>query len=256
MISKPEMDSCLLSSPDAKLMNSLSSEWYQNVLQDSFELQMKMAVQMEHRIKGSSSTDSFHSLPPIESEACFSPMFVPSASLSEISGELPESTRSSRGRRYKSNNLLAQFCSQVLQQTANPRLHQISSIVNQLKAHEVGTTEKKLKSQVREWFRKRREYLAAKIYRSCDRLLPKMNESVHDQHGFIQEICKNTTIVGLIAVEARLPMESDEEKQAFVKEKIRDYYLTYPKRRLRNSLGIQTNRDQYDDDFVLAGLMQ
>ena len=77
--------------------------------------------------------------------------------------------------------------------------------------------------------------MAAKIYRSCDRLLPKVPNGV-EAWSFAGEVCKNEAVIGIITVEARLPMDSQEQKFAFVREKVKDYYLTYPKRRLRNGL--------------------
>ncbi len=231
------MDEKLLDSPDVNLMNSLSSEWYQNVLQDSFDLQMKLAMQMERRLRSSSSIESFQS-PCLADEVysfCPSSPGIQTGSLAEISG-LDKDHR--RGRRYKTNNVVAQVCSRFLQKTANPRPQDLNEIVHQISHAEdlmLQETEKKLKSQVREWFRKRREYLAAKIYRSCDRLLPKAMGD-RDAWTMANEVCKNETIISLISLEAKLPMQLDEEKFAFVREKIKDYYMSYPKRRLRNGL--------------------
>ena len=245
------MDEKLLSSPDVNLMNSLSSEWYQTVMQDSFDLQMKLAVQMERRLRASSSVDSFQTQLPAEAEDeeeeiySFSPSspFIPTGSLVDISSSSStknnfDSDRPIRGRRYKTDNILAQVCARFLQKTANPRPHDLNEIVAQIVRAEDGIlqySEKKLKSQVREWFRKRREYMATKIYRSCDRLLPK---ALADEEAWIvaRQVCNNETVIGLIAVEAKLPMSSEEEKFGFVREKVKDYYMSYPKRRLRNGL--------------------
>lgn len=277
------MDQRLLSSPDVNLMNSLSSEWYQNILQDSFEIQLKFAFQMEQRLRATSSAESFQSPSPscddIYSPSPSSP-FVSTASLADISCDLAKESSSSggngtgggngkplRGRRYKTNNVLVQVCSRYLQRTANPRPQELSEIVaqilsaedcnyngrNGLMTYKDKEMDKKLKSQVREWFRKRREYLAAKIYRSCDRLLPKIPRDA-DALSFARDICRNDNVIGVIAVEARLPMNSEEQKHAFVKEKIKDYYLTYPKRRLRNGLITRKDQPPYPiiDEIVLG----
>lgn len=154
--------------------------------------------------------------------------------ITQISGRI------GRGRRGQNNsNLLANCCHEVLAITAHPTLEHIGEIIAQLQSHHPCQSEKQLRSLVREWFRKRREYMATKIYRSCDRLLPKMSNTLDENlmNEFIKEIIARKDLVKVIKIEARLPMESDDEKMDFVREKIADFYMKYPQRKLRNCRG-------------------
>ena len=164
----------------------------------------------------------------------------------------------SRGRRYHNTNLLAQYCQEVLSKTAHPSLTQIDEIVDKLKDPQQSNqnTSKKLKSSIREWFRKRREYMATKIYKSCQRLLPSAPAEKEEMDRFIKKIHKNTALLGIIMLESHLPMESEKEKIAFVKEKIVDYYVKYPARRLRNLTGLKRNLVDIDDCDDLIHLSQ
>lgn len=158
----------------------------------------------------------------------------------------------SRGRKYHNTNVLAQYCQEVLCKTAHPSIVQISEIVARLN-YAGGPSEKKLKSLVREWFRKRREYMATKIYRSCQSILPPCPTESHDQEmsEFIRSIHSNRSLIGIIMLESKLPMESETEKIDFVKEKIIDYYLKYPQRKLRNCTGFKTCQGQADFDLFI-----
>lgn len=165
----------------------------------------------------------------------------------------------SRGRKYLNTNLLARFCQEVLQITAHPSLVQISEIVDRLKMSSSSTnnnniSEKKLRSSVREWFRKRREYMATKIYRSCKRLLPpcpfKTKES-EKMTNFLRKVHANSDLIGIIMLESKLPMQSEREKLDFVKEKVTDFYLKYPQRKLRNrSSNNNIGTNQFTGDYI------
>lgn len=155
---------------------------------------------------------------------------------------------SSRGRKYQNTNLLALFCQQILCQTAHPNLNQLDSVVSKLKCANINAIpDKKMRSSVREWFRKRREYMATKIYRSCQRLLPNKPESHEAVNKMIKQIHKNSALLGIIMLEAKLPMQAESEKLDFVKEKIVDFYMKYPQRRMRNSNGFKVNKHEGDD---------
>ena len=113
--------------------------------------------------------------------------------------------QSARGRKYHNTNLLAQYCQEVLSKTAHPSLAHISEIVAKLHSPG-GPTEKKLKSLIREWFRKRREYMATKIYRSCERLLPcPIGTRDQEMSEFIKSIHSNNALIGIIMLESKLP---------------------------------------------------
>lgn len=158
----------------------------------------------------------------------------------------------SRGRKYHNTNVLAQVCQEVLCKTAHPSLPQINEIVTRL-CYAGGPSEKKLKSLVREWFRKRREYMATKIYRSCQSLLPlcPIGSRDQDMSDFIRSIHLNDALIGIIMLESKLPMESETEKLDFVKEKIVDFYLKYPQRKLRNCSGFKNSHGPVDfDSFI------
>lgn len=150
--------------------------------------------------------------------------------------------QSSRGRKYHNTNLLAQYCQEVLHITAHPTLVQISEIVIKLKSSMYDAPEKKLRSSIREWFRKRREYMATKIYRSCKRLLPPCPHKTKESEkmtSFLRKIHSNSALIGIIMLESKLPMQSEKEKIEFVTEKVTDFYLKYPQRKLRNCAGIK-----------------
>ena len=150
---------------------------------------------------------------------------------------------SSRGRKYHNTNLLAQYCQEVLYVTAHPSLCQIGNIVEKLKNSGSNLQEKKLRSSVREWFRKRREYMASKIYRSCQRLLPacpfKGGKQSEKMTNFLYKVHSNTSLIGIIMLESKLPMQSETEQLDFIKEKVTDFYLKYPQRKLRNFNGVK-----------------
>lgn len=161
-----------------------------------------------------------------------------------------------RGRRYHNTNLLAQYCQEVLAITAHPTLSQIDGIVEKLKESDDTNhvAFKKLRSSVREWFRKRREYMATKVYKSCQRLLPpNAPEDKEEIDRFIKKIHKNSALIGIIMLESHLPMASEKEKIAFVKEKIVDFYMKYPARRKRNLASFKNNSFDdfaYEDEIV------
>ena len=166
-----------------------------------------------------------------------------------------------RGRRYHNTNLLAQYCQEVLSITAHPSLTQIDEIVDKLKeSNSDHIACKKLRSSVREWFRKRREYMATKIYKSCQRLLPS-NAPVEKEEidRFIKKIHKNSALLGIIMLESHLPMTSEKEKVTFVKEKIVDFYMKYPTRRKRNLTGFKRNlfdEFPYENEDEIINLSQ
>jgi hypothetical protein len=155
-----------------------------------------------------------------------------------------------RGRRYHNTNLLAQYCQEILAITAHPSISQIDGIVDKLKEPEESnhvTRCKKLRSSIREWFRKRREYMATKVYKSCQRLLPSVAPDEKEEiDKFIKKIHKNSSLIGIIMLESHLPMASEKEKIAFVKEKIVDFYMKYPARRRRNLTNFK-KRNLYDE---------
>ena len=63
---------------------------------------------------------------------------------------------------------------------------------------------------------------------------------------FIKSIHSNHALIGIIMLESKLPMESESEKIDFVKEKVIDFYLKYPQRKLRNSAGFKNCRGPQD----------
>lgn len=157
----------------------------------------------------------------------------------------PEAHKSSRGRKYHNSNLLAHHCQQLLKKTAHPSLTQIDEVVDKLNDLQSShKTCKKLRSSIREWFRKRREYMATKIYKSFQRLLPEAPDVKDEIDRFIKKVHKNTALLGIIILESHLPMEGEKERIDFVKEKIVDFYLKYPARRRRNLNGCKRTCDE------------
>lgn len=280
--------SSVWSSPNIGQMTEMSQEWYRKMMSDGAEL-IKLSLDPEYKeidfsafitqsqppphIPSNQSFDEtvfpFNSLPLTE-ESSIDFNFMGGALLTPVSSSIShlsthasssvsntivpspiKSNRgtSARGRKYHNTNLLAQYCQEILSKTAHPSIGQISEIVNKL-YYPGGPTEKKLKSLIREWFRKRREYMATKIYRSCQNLLPPYptGSREHDISEFIKTIQSNYALIGIIMLESKLPMESEIERMDFVKEKIIDYYLKYPQRKLRNSVGFKNIRNKMESD--------
>lgn len=284
----PNESSSVWSSPNIGQMTETSQDWYKKMMNDSAEL-IKISFQPEYQELDFSyfitqsqpasiqEVDTtmfpFNSLPNVSDfdTSNFFDTFTPETS--EITSSILQSSSSrispkktnysgvvhiSRGRKYHNTNLLAQYCQEVLNLTAHPTMSQIGDIVEKLKTSggpNYDSTEKKLRSSVREWFRKRREYMATKIYKSCKRLLPSCphkTKQCEKMTNFLKKIHSNSALVGIIILEAKLPMQSEKEKIEFVKEKITDFYLKYPQRKLRNTNGIKFIVDM-NEEFDMDG---
>ena len=206
------------SSPNALLYSHLDFTWYQSVVEDSRRLHESLLRAQQQQ----------SAPPPFQSAD--STAFV----AMEDDGQ---------GRKYKRNNSLAQVCQKWLKRTVYPRSNEIFDMVSEVKASMPAVPDKKLRSLVREWFRKRREYLSTKIYRLCDQFLPKeKGKNDQDIDALIERATTNADLIGLIVLQAKLPMEDEAARREFVKEKIVDYYKQYPSRKHRNLCGISEKR--------------
>jgi hypothetical protein len=138
-------------------------------------------------------------------------------------------------RRYKSNNALAHECQRLLALTATPTPDQLASLVQKYlirNGHDPSVQSHRVRALVKEWFRKRREYLASKIYRVCDELMPALwsdlsasaadRSSSYDQ--LVELIVDDELVVECVRLESKLPITVDEAAREFVRQKIRDYF--------------------------------
>lgn len=138
-------------------------------------------------------------------------------------------------RRYKANNDLAHFCQQLMSHTATPNCDQLNQLVHDYCVqHGDPGNPRQVRSKVKEWFRKRREYMASKIYRACDELMSGFWEDMvrlkHDQltsqayQEIVGHIVADDVIVDHVAHAASLPIFDLDGLRAFVRKKIRDYF--------------------------------
>ena len=148
-------------------------------------------------------------------------------------------------RRYKRNNEVAHHCQRLLNITAYPTvaqltilIHQISQSTRQKIADQSPSELDSIRSTVLQWFRKRREYLAAKIYNICDermgeawlRICKQANEDSEmakelSYEEIVEEIIKDDEIMSEVFIMARLPITDPVNGLCFVKRKVKDYFM-------------------------------
>lgn len=170
-----------------------------------------------------------------------------SACLSDIYPDLnsaySDSVVEQRGRyrRYKRNNEIAHHCQKLLKVTAYPSMAQITLLIHQINA----STSKKLphamspdeiRATILHWFRKRREYLASKIYEICDMRMKivwaitqkqliierGLLNPTHDQ--IVHDIVENDGLMREIMISGKLPILNHANCVEFVRKKVGDYF--------------------------------
>lgn len=164
---------------------------------------------------------------------------------SDESDELDLNGEPLKYRRYKRNNEVAHHCQRLLNITAYPTvaqltilIHQISQSTRQKIADQSPSELDSIRSTVLQWFRKRREYLAAKIYNICDermgeawlRICKRANEDSEigrelSYEEIVEEIIKDDEIMSEVLIMARLPINDTANGLCFVKRKVKDYFM-------------------------------
>lgn len=139
-------------------------------------------------------------------------------------------------RKYKNNGEVAKQCQKLLQITAYPTVAQITSLVHKIAQIDPNTMEiNEIKSTVLLWFRKRREYLAAKVYNSCDDLMgvawtqtieamQAAGMSPINYDAVVEEIVSDQILMKEIVRITKLPVKDQSNALSFARRKVRDYF--------------------------------
>lgn len=149
-----------------------------------------------------------------------------------------------RIRRYKKNNLIARYCQVLLKRTAYPSLDELSRLqlaITSAFEKEFGSSvplpsASSLRSQIKEWFRKRREYMSFKIYSVCDKMMEGWWEAAlaeldDNQQGIavtyaqvVQFIVYSDEHIEVLRQLARLPITNPDMSKAFIRKRVEDYF--------------------------------
>ena len=139
-------------------------------------------------------------------------------------------------RKYKNNGEVKNQCQRLLQFTAYPTVAQVTALVHRITQIDPNTMEiNEIKSTVLHWFRKRREYLASKVYAVCDDLMgviwsqamgnlqaAGVSQITYDL--IVEEIVTDTVLMEEILKVAKLPVKDGINALNFVRRKVRDYF--------------------------------
>lgn len=140
-------------------------------------------------------------------------------------------------RKYKNNNEIAHHCQKLLKVTAYPSVAQITLLIHQIVAATTGSPSElnSVKSIVLQWFRKRREYLASKVYSVCDELMGDVWMAVLmraeaagcgplSYDSTVDEIISDGALMTGIFHASDLPIKDEINGVNFVKRKVKDYF--------------------------------
>jgi hypothetical protein len=140
-------------------------------------------------------------------------------------------------RKYKSNSIIADICQKEIRNNLYPQAADISNMVENImriqKITNSKSEEKKIRSLIREWFRKRREYLAGKVYRSCEILLPLNPDEGESITDLVNRCLSNDSIIKKVILNSKLPIDNEHVKRQFVNQKVTDFYFKYPSRKIK-----------------------
>lgn len=139
-------------------------------------------------------------------------------------------------RKYKNNGEVKNQCQKLLQITAYPTVAQVTALVHRITQIDPNTMEiNEIKSTILHWFRKRREYLASKVYAVCDDLMgviwtqatenlqtAGVSQITYDL--VVEEIISDTILMTEIVKGAKLPVKDEANALNFVRRKVRDYF--------------------------------
>lgn len=139
-------------------------------------------------------------------------------------------------RKYKNNGEVKNQCQKLLQITAYPTVAQVTALVHRISQIDPNTMEiNEIKSTVLHWFRKRREYLASKVYAACDDLMGVIwTQAMENLHNtgvsqitydlVVEEIVSDIILMTEIVKVSKLPVKDEANALNFVRRKVRDYF--------------------------------
>lgn len=139
---------------------------------------------------------------------------------------------STKFRNYKNNNDVAYHCQKLLKITAYPTVAQITILVHEIKRSDASNTQELdvIKRKALQWFRKRREYLALKVYNVCDELMESVWDAVVARSpkltydATVEEIVSDEALMLTIFEAAKLPVKDQTNGLSFVRRKVKDYF--------------------------------
>lgn len=143
-----------------------------------------------------------------------------------------------RYRNYKYNNDVAHHCQKLLKITAYPTVAQITILVHEIRRSDSTNSQELdvIKRKSLQWFRKRREYLALKVYNVCDELMESVWDAVvarseveNDSNKLtydatVDEIVSDDLLMMTIFEAAKLPVKDKTNGVSFVRRKVKDYF--------------------------------
>ena len=150
--------------------------------------------------------------------------------------KIEQEQESFKYRKYKNNSEVKNQCQRLLQFTAYPTVAQVTALVHRITQIDPNTMEiNEIKSTVLHWFRKRREYLASKVYAVCDDLMGVIwTQAVENLRAagvpqitydlVVEEIVCDTILMAEIVKSAKLPVKDETNALNFVRKKVRDYF--------------------------------
>lgn len=138
-------------------------------------------------------------------------------------------------RKYKKNNEIARHCQKLLKVTAYPSVAQITLLIHQIAMSTDNNEIDSIRPIVLQWFRKRREYLASKVYSVCDELMGDIWTAVVmriesagmspiSYDSTVEEIVSDSGLMKGILQAADLPIKDETNGVSFVKRKVKDYF--------------------------------
>jgi hypothetical protein len=139
-------------------------------------------------------------------------------------------------RRYKTNNDMAFYCQKLMKSTINPDSSQISDLVKAMIKNKEPISLlnpfNKIASLIKEWFRKRREYLTSKINQACQNHLNFINNqelfqnlSKECQIDFLSHLFERNDFINDVACKTKVPFLDESAKIQFISKKINIFYL-------------------------------
>lgn len=137
-------------------------------------------------------------------------------------------------RKYNKNNNVAYHCQKLLKITAYPSVTQLAILIHQISQQSDGIGLNEIKSLVLLWFRKRREYLAKKVYSACDDLMLDVWETKTSEESdsiplsydqTVNLIISDTILMEKIVKISKLPVKDEVNALDFVRKKVGDYFM-------------------------------
>lgn len=154
--------------------------------------------------------------------------------------QVQQSSSEGKFRKYKKNNEIAHHCQKLLKVTAYPSVAQITLLIHQIisssssgisNSNEIDS----IRSIVLQWFRKRREYLASKVYSVCDEMMADVWMAVLlkaesagcgplSYDSTVEAIISDSPLMKGIFRASDLPIKDETNGVNFVKRKVKDYF--------------------------------